>query len=137
MPPVPRSIHVVAALLTDAEGRALMVRKRGTQPFMQPGGKPEPGEDLLDALRRELREELDLDLAPDRFEALGEFSSAAANEPGFVVRATVWSVVLDGEEPRTGAEIDALAWVDPSAPHVPLAPLSERELLPRLSAGAP
>ena len=132
---MPRYIDVVAALLSDADGRALMVRKRGTRPFMQPGGKPEPGEDLLDALRRELREELGLDLPPERFSALGEFESPAANEPGFVVRAAVWALRLADEDPRTGAEIDELAWVDPHAPHVPLAPLSEHELLPVLREG--
>ncbi|EPM86442.1 NUDIX hydrolase, partial [Pseudomonas syringae pv. actinidiae ICMP 18804] len=36
-------INIAAALLIGADGRTLLVRKRGTQAFMQPGGKIEPG----------------------------------------------------------------------------------------------
>lgn len=127
-----RRIDVVAALLVDETGRALMVRKRGTAAFMQPGGKLEPGEDALDGLRRELVEELDLALAAARFQPLGTFEEDAANEPGHRVRAVVWRVGLTGSDvPTAGAEIEELRWIDPAAPgDVVLAPLSSRALLP-------
>lgn len=38
------AVVVSAVLLPDADGRVLTVRKRGTSTFMQPGGKPDPGE---------------------------------------------------------------------------------------------
>ncbi len=129
-----RPIQVVAALLVDRRGHALMVRKRGTTAFMQPGGKLEPGEDALDGLRRELREELGLELAAERFEPLGVFEADAANEPGRRVRATVWRALLhDRDAYRAAAEIEEARWVDPAAPgDVTLAPLSSRALLPLL-----
>ena len=37
-------ISVVAALIRDEAGRVLLVRKRGTAGFMQPGGKRDAGE---------------------------------------------------------------------------------------------
>ena len=55
---VSRTIKVVAALIRDDEGRVLLVRKRGTQAFMQPGGKLDAGEDDIAALSREISEEL-------------------------------------------------------------------------------
>ena len=112
-----------------------MVRKRGTTAFMQPGGKLEPGEGGLDGLRRELREELALDVAPRRFEPLGVFEEDAANEPGRRVRATVWRVRLDEADTHgAAAEIEEARWIDPADPgDVPLAPLSSRALLPLLS----
>lgn len=131
-------IQVVAALLTDADGLAVMVRKHGTEPFMQPGGKPEPGEDLLDALRRELHEELGLVLAADRFTPLGRFESDAANEPGHGLIADVWAVQLVDEVPRAAAEIAEMRRIDPADPgDVVLAPLSEHVLLPLLSRRGP
>ncbi len=49
-------ISVVAALIRDERGRVLLVRKRGTAAFMQPGGKRYPGESNIAALARELVE---------------------------------------------------------------------------------
>ncbi len=36
----PSAIRIAAALITRADGRVLLVRKRGTALFLQPGGKP-------------------------------------------------------------------------------------------------
>ena len=60
-----RSIHVMAAVITDARGRILLARRTegrdlaGRWEF--PGGKLEPGETPEDALVRELREELGIE----------------------------------------------------------------------------
>ncbi len=57
---------IVVALIRDAEGRYFVQRRPedamlgGLWEF--PGGKRKPGEDLEDALRREVREELDTDI---------------------------------------------------------------------------
>jgi 8-oxo-dGTP pyrophosphatase MutT (NUDIX family) len=102
-------ITVVAALVTDAAGRLLLVRKRGTDRFMQPGGKPEAGETLREALARELAEELRLTVSPDAFAALGRFEADAANEPGHALVAHVFR--LEAAEPvRAAAEIDEVRW---------------------------
>lgn len=70
-----------AAVITDADGRLLLVRKAGTTAFMQPGGKPEAGEDAAQTLIRELAEEIGLRLQPSDLTPLGEFTAPAANEP--------------------------------------------------------
>lgn len=126
-------IDVVACLVVGADGRALMVRKRGTTAFMQPGGKPEPGESGLEALRRELDEELGLRLAEDAFTWVGEFDEDAANEPGHRVHARVWRADLHDEH-VVAAEIEEARWIDPVDPgDVDLAPLSREVLLPLLA----
>jgi ADP-ribose pyrophosphatase YjhB (NUDIX family) len=126
----PGPIRTVAAVITDAEGRVLVVRKHGSNVHIQPGGKPEPGEPPLAALDRELTEELGVSIVPGSARLLGEFEDDAVHEPGRRVRATAYAVAIAGV-PAARAEIAALAWIDPQPPHaVALAPLSARHILP-------
>lgn len=126
-------IHVVAALITDPQGRMLTVRKAGTEMFMNPGGKPEAGESAVQALLRELHEEVGLDVNVDDTTFIDTFTVAAANEPGFDIRAEVFRLRLDSPEHTIGAEIVESRWVDPRRPgDTPLAPLAIEHLLPIL-----
>ena len=127
------TIDIVAALIRDGAGRVLLVRKRGTTAFMQPGGKRDSGEDDITALARELDEELGCRLIPDSIRSLGEFDAISANEPGFRVRAALYEIDVAGEiAPK--AEIEAMVWIDPAAPAgIPLAPLTRDHVLPLAS----
>lgn len=126
----PQTIAIVAAMIRDETKRVLLVRKRGTTAFMQPGGKLDAGESDLVALRRELREELGCTLVDGSQRPLGRFSAVAANEPGWVVDAAVYAVAVQGPiEPQ--AEIAEAIWVDPARPGaIELAPLTRDHLLP-------
>lgn len=108
-------IRVAAALIVDNAGRLLLVRKRGTSVFMQPGGKYEPGESGAQTLARELHEELGLMLSPAALEPLGTFTAPAANEAGMLVEAEVFRAAISESTgaPVAGAEIDELRWVHP------------------------
>lgn len=123
-------IRIAAAVLVGADGRVLVVRKRGTGIFMQPGGKIEPGEAPLEALVRELREELDLAIAPVAATYLGRFSAPAAHEAGATVVAEVFRVAI-AVEPHPQAEIMETRWIDPAdSGALPLAILSRDHILP-------
>jgi 8-oxo-dGTP diphosphatase len=124
------TIEIVAALIRDEAGRVLLVRKRGTTAFMQPGGKRDAGEDDAAALMREIGEELGCSPVRDSIKPLGEFDAISANEPGFRVRASLYGIDVTGDiSPQ--AEIDAMVWIDPAAPpDIPLAPLTRDHVLP-------
>jgi 8-oxo-dGTP diphosphatase len=125
-----RIINVVAALIRDDAGRVLLVRKRGTAAFMQPGGKRDAGESDVAALSREIVEELGCRVRDNSARPLGEFDCQAANEPGFQVRASVYAVDVEGAIKPQG-EIDEMVWVDPRAlPDLHFAPLTRDHVLP-------
>ena len=127
------TIEIVAALIRDEAGRVLLVRKRGTTAFMQPGGKRGHGEDDVAALAREIDEELGCHLVHESIRPLGVFNAISANESGWRVRASLYEIDVTGEiAPK--AEIEAMVWVDPAAPaDVPLAPLTRDHVLPLAS----
>lgn len=128
------TISIAAACLLDDTGRLLLVRKRNTQAFMLPGGKHEPGETSIQALLRELSEELDLHLLPSALIPLGHFQADAANEPNMRVDAQVFIAPLP-HPVQPAAELEELAWLDPAGePPQNLAPLLREQVLPALLA---
>lgn len=106
-------IRIAAALLVRGDGCTLLVRKRGTACFMQPGGKIAPGEAPRAALVRELREELGLRVEPAALAALGRFRAPAAHETGATVEAELFRLDWSAETVEARAEIEEIAWVDP------------------------
>jgi 8-oxo-dGTP pyrophosphatase MutT (NUDIX family) len=126
-------IHIVAAVIADADGRVLLVRKHGSAIFIQPGGKREAGEASLETLRRELAEELGVEAKLTTALHLGEFEEAAVHETGRRVRAEVFMVDVEGV-PSAGAEIEELRWftLTGSSPDL-VAPLTFHHIFPAVA----
>lgn len=121
-------IRIAAALIDDGTGNMLLVRKAGTTAYMQAGGKIEPGETPIEALRRELAEEIGLTITDAR--ALGRFRAPAANEPGRVVEAELFHLTTP-HDPAIAAEIEEAIWVEIArAGDLPLAPMTREHVLP-------
>ena len=127
-------IIVSAVCVFDAAGRLLTVRKRGTDRFMHPGGKPEPGESALQAASRELQEEVGIVVDPRELELMGVWLAQAANEAATEIEATVFTAPGVWEA-HPSAEIAEIRWLDLSA-ELPddLAPLLTDHILPALAA---
>ncbi len=131
-------LSIAALCLLDGAGRLLLVRKRGTTLFMQPGGKLEPGESAAAAAVRELQEELGLVVPASRLTDLGRWYGPAANEPDTFIDAAVFLGPLEGT-PVPAAEIEEIGWLDLAAAgsRTDLAPLLTEFVLPALGALPP
>jgi len=125
---------VSAVVIRDHDGRVLLVRKRGTNRYMLPGGKIEVGETPAQAAIRELNEEVGAVLDDAALTFLGDWITAAANEPDHSVHGYIF------EHPWVSglavqAEIDDLLWLHPQEMlhRDDLAPLLIERVLPALT----
>lgn len=132
-------IVVSAVCVFDPSGRLLTVRKRGTEMFMHPGGKPEPGESAVQAAARELAEEVGIVIDPQDLELMGVWIADAANEAATDIEATVFRAPGTWQA-HPSAEIAEIRWLDlaalDSGAALPadLAPLLTDHILPELAA---
>jgi 8-oxo-dGTP diphosphatase len=104
----PPPVHVVAAVLRDARGRILLARRTAGRDLAGawefPGGKVEPGETALQALDRELHEELGI-----RVLAAEPLILVPQAYPAKRIVLDVYTVTAFEGTPR-GRERQALAW---------------------------
>ena len=84
------TLHLATACLINPERQLLVVRKRGSPFWMLPGGKIDAGETALQALQRELQEELQWQAPMDHLQPLAHFENRAANEADTRVQAQVF-----------------------------------------------
>ena len=124
-----RHIQVAAGLISW-EGRYLITRRKqgaylgGLWEF--PGGKREPGESLEDCLRREIREELGIEITPPVL-----FRVISHDYPDKSVELHFFRCLIYGGQPRP-LGCDDLRWVAPAEFknfEFPLADLSLLETL--------
>ncbi|MET9232531.1 NUDIX domain-containing protein [Lentzea sp. NPDC003310] len=100
---------VVVGLVHVEAGRLLVVRSRNKKAFYLPGGKIEPGESGEDALRREVREELGVEL-DDPAELRRYVAPAYGEGEGAIVDMTCFTATLRGT-PAPTSEIAELTYV--------------------------
>ncbi len=126
-------IIVSAVCVYNQQGQLLTVRKRGTDKFMHPGGKPEAGETAAEAASREIFEEVGIEVSPNLLEPFGVWLAVAANEAATTIEATVFTAPGTWEA-HPSAEIAEIRWLDLNAP-LPkdLAPLLTDHVIPLLT----
>ncbi len=103
-------LRVVAAALFDAQRRVLIAERPAGKHMAGwwefPGGKVGPDETDRDALARELREELGIEVCPDC-----EVATLQHDYPDRTVDLVLWTATLTHGTPR-GLDGQQLKWVD-------------------------
>lgn len=105
------------ALILVQQRKQLVVRSRGKEAFFTPGGKREEGESDEDALCRECKEELTIDIKRDSIKKYGVFQAQAFGKPeGTMVRMTCYQADYTGDL-KASAEIEELQWISSNFDH--------------------
>jgi len=90
----------------------LSTRSKGKEALYLPGGKREAGESDTEALLRETKEELTVDLIPETIRYVETFTAQADGKPaGVMVKMTCYQAEFRGEL-TAAAEIAELIWID-------------------------
>ena len=112
--PLEKLFILAAGIMIDPKGRLLIVRKKNTEKYMLPGGKIEPNETPIEALIRELKEELAVVIPAALANFITTYEAPAANEPGYQIRSNLFFILLPQEiEVRAAAEIAEAIWITP------------------------
>lgn len=100
------------AFIELRDGKVLETKSRGKDTWYIPGGKRNPGESDADALIREIKEELNVDIDPTSMVHYGTFEAPAHGKPeGTMVRMTCYQARYSGElTPNT--EVEMMDWFD-------------------------
>jgi ADP-ribose pyrophosphatase YjhB (NUDIX family) len=100
--PVKHSVSV-SGVITDQQGRALLVQRRDNGRWEPPGGVLELNEPIQDGLRREVREETGLDVEPVALTGVYKNMSRA-------IIALVFRCTITSGELATNDEAAAFHW---------------------------
>ena len=119
-------MRVIGAGVVGPRGLLLVAKRAAPDIYYLPGGKPEAGEAPLDCLRREVLEELGVEI--DAAEPFTEVHASAALE-GVEMWMSVFLTRLGGD-PEPAAEISAVRWWPETS--VRLAPAVRDHVIPRL-----
>ncbi len=100
------------AWLYIQDKQVLSTRSKGKNAYYLPGGKREPGESDAEALIRELKEELTIDLIPETVRYVETFKAQADGKPeGVMVKMSCYEAAFTGEI-AAASEIAELIWID-------------------------
>jgi 8-oxo-dGTP diphosphatase len=109
-------IRVVAAVITDDEGRVLACRRAphkslaGSWEF--PGGKVEPGESDADALVREIQEELGVQIE------VGDYLATSVNKAGDLdIELLAFRATLRKGQVKGSSDHDRFLWLSANDLH--------------------
>ena len=107
------------------DGKILSTLSKGKDTYYIPGGKREGNETDEEALIRECKEELTIDIKKDTIKYYGTFEAQAHGKAeGILVRMTCYTAEFDGVL-TPDSEIQEMTWLDYSNLNVKISPVDE------------
>ena len=126
------NIHKAAGVLLQ-DKKFLITRTKGKDFFVAPGGKIEAEETARQALIRELREELSIDVEERDLQMFGVFYAPAAGSEDKYLQMDVFMVTKWAGEIISASEIEEIKWINSDVPAgLQLGSIFQHDVLPKL-----
>ncbi len=127
-------IHKTAGILIQ-DRKFLVTRPKGKSYFISPGGKVELGETTYEALKRELREEIEIDIDTSDLQEFGTFYAPAQGQKNKYLQMDVFLVTKWKGEIKPANEIEETMWIDSKLPpDIEVGSIFQHDVLPRLKS---
>lgn len=126
-----REVYKIGAIIIK-DRKLLVVKEKNLDLLISPGGKPEGNETPQKTLRRELKEELNVE--PISIKPWREFNSETASKENYDwITMDAYFVEIDGKI-KPSSEIEDFYWIgkDYKQKNIKLAPLLEKHIVPKL-----
>ncbi|ACP32324.1 NUDIX domain-containing protein [Corynebacterium aurimucosum] len=124
--------EIVAIVLRDTHGRVLVIRATSTPEFVLPFGSIDSTLNPARAAQLIAHEAIRAVVDTSKLRRLATYISPAANDAPQTIHAHVYVYEEEISVAHPDKEIAELAWVDPAAPDVEIAPLLKERVFPAL-----
>jgi 8-oxo-dGTP pyrophosphatase MutT (NUDIX family) len=110
----------------------LVTRSYGKDFFIAPGGKLENDETPIQALAREIEEEIQVKINTDTLEHIGTFQALAAGKENSIVEMYVYIIGEYEGEISPSSEVEEIRWIDTNTHDIEIGSIFERDVMPLL-----
>lgn len=124
--------EIIAVILRDNHGRVLVLRATSTPEFVLPFGSIDDTINPAKAAQLIAHEAVRAAVDISKLRRLATYISPAANSAPHNIHAHVYVYEEEISVAHPDKEIAELAWVDPAAPDVDIAPLLKERVFPAL-----
>jgi 8-oxo-dGTP diphosphatase len=124
-------IHKAGGVIVQ-DRRFLVTRSFGKDFFIAPGGKLEQGETPIQALKREMVEEVKVEIDVESLEHLGTFEAEAIGQKDVHLVMDVYVINNFKNDPIPSSEIEEIKWINTQTKDISLGSIFEHEIMPLL-----
>lgn len=130
----PYDIYKASGIIVENR-KVLATRSKNKSFYIQPGGKLEAGETEIEAVIRELNEEMGITVTENDLEKIGDYYAQAAGQAGSRLKLAAYLVKSYVGSPQPQAEVEEIRGFNSTKPEgVELASILEHDIIPELKA---
>lgn len=128
----PYDIYKASGIIVQ-DRKVLATRSKDKSFYIQPGGKLEAGETEVEAVIRELNEEMGITVSEDDLEKIDNYYAEAAGQAGSRLKLAAYLVKSYAGTPQPQAEVEEIRGFNSIKPEgIELASILEHDIIPEL-----